>query len=185
MDINEKTNNLENNLEIWPGRFNVIVEYEGYEYLDTLWSVRMLVYSEDQFDDSCKSLIDEGTDPRLTFTEKQADELISFIKTVEGYTAWRLQAYKEKGPLSFIENHYADESKGERLHYLYDEEGYPLDFKAIGFFNLNHAVRIGPVSEKLLWSKIDRMLSPLPYSERDRLLHLALDFAKMHFKEKV
>ena len=183
---NEKIYNLDDDQEIWPGRFNVIAEVEGYQFLDTRWTVRMHVYSQTlshtdaSSRDACEEFAGDeyGIQARFTFTEKQADDLVSFINTLEGCKALKFQANKPNQRLSFLRWIWVDNREGEGLHRFSDEESYPVDFDAVGFFDIKLAARIGPESEQQLWFEIDRALEPLTYNERDWILQLALDLVK-------
>ena len=108
-----------------------------------------------------------------TFSEQQADELIAYLNTFECFHASKEQAFKPKDPLAGTRVGPISSDDFERRFYL--QEGYPLDFKVIGYYWLNNYNRIGLNQEAILKRKIKNTLKWFPTAEREKVLQMILD----------
>jgi hypothetical protein len=132
-------------LEPWPGRYFVGAVVEGFRYKDSSFKVKMKMSMKDSIDyasieESLGYLTFEDDEDwnkfsiieELTFSEQQADELIAYLNSFECFHASKEQAFKPKDPLNWYESMIPISSDDfERRFYL--QEGYPLDFKVIGY----------------------------------------------------
>lgn len=135
---------------IWPGRFRVMAKvdqwkHEGQIYQDQIMTLFQVEMDENESTPLLEAIgftpeKDNEDYPYLlsqveeTFTEKQADQLIAFLETLEDTTAWKEPAHK---PIKGHAGAGAMRVGGSSDFYMFTEyDGYRLGFKAWGYYRI-------------------------------------------------
>jgi hypothetical protein len=173
-------------LEPWPGRYFVWAEVEGYRHEDSSYKVSMIMSMKDSVDyaeleeilaySQCRNRgfsYYHASLKELTFSQQQADDLVAYLNSFECFNAWKELAFTPAAYDKFLEN---DPTKyGDYKRTFYQEEGYPLDFKVIGSYNVGEFNRIGLSQEAIFKRKIKNTIKWFFIAEREKVLQMMLD----------
>jgi hypothetical protein len=164
--------------ELWPGRYRAGAKVDNWKHRGHIYEDQiMTLFQVDMGDEEAKALLEpfgftpekDGEDyPYLvsqveeTFTEDQADELIAYLETLEGTTAWKKPAYK---PIKGHAGAGAMAVGGNTDFYMFTEyDNYSLDFKAWGYYRVDYQ-EARPAPETILKREIQAMISDLSPDE--------------------
>jgi hypothetical protein len=149
--------------DLWLGRYRVGAKVDNWKHKGMVYEDQVMSLFQVNMDaDETKALLEtfgftpekDGEDyPYLvtqveaTFTEEQADELIAYLETLEGTTAWKKPAYKpikgHAGPGSMAVGGSCD-------FYMFSQDSnYSLDFEAWGYYRVQ-CEEGKPASETLM-----------------------------------
>jgi hypothetical protein len=146
---------------IWSGRYRVAAradnwKHKGQTYEDQI----MTLFQVDMDDGEAKTLLEslgftpekDGEDYKYlvsqvaeTFTEGQADELIAYLETLAGMTAWKKPAHK---PIKGHAGAGAMAVGGNADFYMFTEyDNYSLDFKAWAYYRVDYKEKVPGLEE--------------------------------------
>ena len=182
-------------LEQWPGRFFVRAEVEAYRNRGWLYNTTIYLSHYDTSDENTSLQVSLGF-PRYvvdeididavsliadTFSEQQADELVGYLNSLDGFQASKIRAHKPKRGICGRSAVLMED--GDWEWNIYQEEGYPLDFKVVGYFYLGDSNRIGPSPEGILMGEIKHRLMWCPPAQRKKVTQMMLDLINENIEE--
>lgn len=146
---------------IWSGRYRVAAKVDNWKHKGHVYEDQiMTLFQVDMDDEEAKTLLESlGFTPEKdgedyiylvsqveeTFTEAQADELIAYLETFAGTTAWKKPAHK---PIKGHAGAGAMAVGGNADFYMFTEnDNYSLNFKAWAYYRVDYDEKISGLEE--------------------------------------